>query len=285
MKIFTPLFTTLLFLSMPVQAGQENQSVPSLPEPLQRLVADGAQVRYLGQTNGLDGWVTIRQGQEQYFYVTPDKRNFIMGLLFNDEGRLLTLDQVQTLRQKEGDTLDLLAEEQLPARPRLDEAERQADSDFKIETPAEQLYRDVEQSNWVSLGNSQAPFIYTIIDPQCPHCHAFVNDLKADFIEAGRLQLRMVPIGVREETRAQAAFLLAAPNPEEIWFRHLAGDETALPAKAGINQQGVQHNLSIIENWRLDVTPITIYRDSAGVVKIIRGRAQNPEVIMQEITG
>ena len=276
------LFTSIGFAA---NAQQVNQSIPTMPEPLERMIVEGAQVRYLGQVNGLDGWVTIRQGQEQYFYVTPDQKNFVMGLLFDNSGRMLTIDQVQNLRKNEGEVLDLLADGQLD-RPRLDENPMATETTtFDVKSPSEQLFADMQASNWVPLGSKEAPIIYTIIDPQCPHCHAFLKDLKTDYIESGRLQVRLIPIGLREETKAQAAFLLAAPDPENTWFRHLAGDSNALPAKSGVNQQGVQHNLSIIENWRLDVTPFTIYKDKSGTVKIIRGRAEDPNTILNDLVG
>ncbi|MCB9965580.1 MAG: thioredoxin fold domain-containing protein [Rhodospirillales bacterium] len=282
LRSFTVLaMTCFLALPGPVAAQQGGGTVPQLPEPLQRLLTDGAQVRYLGTINGLDGWVTIQGGQEQYFYVTPDRKNFVMGLLFGEDGRMLTLDQVQALRKKEGDVLDLLTDDQL-TRPRLDESTKKQ-KEFEVKSPSEQLYMDMEESNWVPLGDPSAPFIYTVVDPQCPHCHAFLKDLEKDYIKSGRLQVRLVPIGLRDETRAQAAFLLAAPNPEDVWFRHLNGDQTALPAKTEINQQGVQHNISVIENWRLDVTPFTIYRNKDGKIKVIRGRAEDIEAIMTDL--
>ena len=288
MTVFRSFYLILSLVMLSIFApfssiAQESAAIPKLPEPLNRLQLDGAQVRYLGQINGLDGWVTIRQGQEQYFYVTPDQKNFVMGLLFGDDGRLITLDQVQALRAQEGEVLDELALGTLE-RPRLDEGQRPHE-DFRIQTPSEQLYRDLEQSNWIALGDQNAPYIYTVVDPQCPHCHAFLTDLKDDYILNGRLQVRLVPIGIRAETRAQAAYLLAAPDPQDIWFRHLSGDENALPATSDLNQQGVQHNLSIVETWKMDVTPFTVYRGKGGVVKIIRGRAQNPETILNDLAG
>ena len=285
MKYF-PLLSFLILMSFPAVAQQGDQPVPQLPDPLQRLIVEGAQVRYLGQVNGLDGWVTIRQGQEQYFYVTPDKKNFVMGVLFDDTGRMLTIDQVNNLRKNEGDFLDMIAEGQLEERPRLNEmAGDTTDNKFQLQSPSEQLFSDMEESNWIPLGDPNAPIIYTVVDPQCPHCHQFLTDLRDNYIKNGRLQVRLIPIGLREETRAQAAFLLAAPDPESSWFRHLAGDQNALPAKSNVNQQGVQHNLSIIENWRLDVTPFTVYKAKDGSVKIIRGRAEDPESILNDLVG
>ena len=285
MRLFALCLTAILFTSLPAQAQQTPGGVPELPEPIQSLVADGAQVRYLGTVNGLEGWVTIFRGQEQYFYVTPDKKNFVMGLLFDETGSLVTVNQVQRLREREGEVLDLLTEDRLPLQPNSRALAESDATSLDVVSPAQQMYRDFENSNWITLGNPQAPAIYVVIDPQCPHCHAFLQDLRAPVIESGLLQVRLVPIGLRPETEAQSAFLLAAPDPSGAWFAHLDGDTAALPAPADINTQGVKHNLAVIQTWQLDATPFTIYRDRAGEVKLIRGRADNIEQIISDITG
>lgn len=248
------------------------------------MMSEGAQMRYLGQHSGLDGWIAIKGGQEQYFYVTADGQAFVMGLLFDKNGKIITLRQVQRLQESsDGETLDLFAGGQFAEGPQatLDEEGRATSREFK--TPSEQLYSDIESSNWVRLGSEAAPYIYVIVDPQCPHCHAFLNDLRRDYIENGLLQVRMVPVGFREETRAQAALLLAVANPQERWYNHLDGDEGALPVTSDINQQGVQRNLAILQSWKVNVTPFTVYRAGSGEVKIVQGRAQSIEQIMADL--
>lgn len=273
-------------LFMPSQTHAQNKNTPDLPPPIQTLVDDGAQVRYLGVKHGLDGWIAIQNGREQYFYVTQDGQGFVMGLLFDRDGKMVTLRQVQDLQQSaEGQTLDLMAE---PLAQQIQQAQQQAASqptpeELAFKTPAEQLFSAVEDSNWIALGSEQAPAIYTFIDPQCPFCHTFINDLRQDYIANGLIQVRMIPVGFREDTRSQAAFLLAVPNPQNRWYRHLDGDEDALPVTPGINDQGVQRNLAIMQNWKLNVTPLTVYRDKAGSVKIIQGRAQSVQQLISDL--
>lgn len=125
--------------------------------------------------------------------------------------------------------------------------------------------------------------MYAFIDPQCPHCHAMIKDLQKNYLDNGRAQLRIVPIGFREETRAQSAFLLAAPDPQKRLYDYLDGKEDALPARQEINQQGVQKNLSIMQSWKFDVTPMVIYRGKDGSVKIVRGRPQDIENLVNDL--
>ena len=45
----------------------ETPPAPAMPPPLQTLADQGAQVRYMGKAHGMDSWLTIKAGQEQYF--------------------------------------------------------------------------------------------------------------------------------------------------------------------------------------------------------------------------
>ena len=72
-------------------------TVPDMPDTLQLLVDRGAQARFLGTRHGMHGWVTIFQGQEQYYYATPDGKGFLMGLLFDKDGTMATVGQVREL--------------------------------------------------------------------------------------------------------------------------------------------------------------------------------------------
>ena len=245
-----------------------------MPKPLQTLVSEGAQVRYLGNENGMQAWMAIQRGQEQYFYVTPKGDAMIMGLMFEAEsGRMVTLDQVRRLQKEAGGVLDLFAE---PAEPEISSVLGTVEPEaMKIKTPAEKLMEDVESSNYLALGDAAAPVVYAFIDPQCQYCHSFVQDLRANYLPNGALQLRMIPVGFREETKAQAAFMLAAPDAQARFLKHLDGDKTALPVNGEISQQGVERNLAIMQSWKLNVTPLIVYRAGNGEVKIIQGRAKD----------
>lgn len=275
MKYFLSLASVFLMLTGTYALAQE--ALPDMPEPIRNLVSEGAQARYLGRDYGFDAWITIKNGQEQYFYVLPDQSAFVMGLLFNPKGDLVTVDQVQRLRGEGDDLLDALASEDLA----LNNPE---DNLPDLDSPSERLYFDIENSNWVPLGQLGAPVLYGFIDPQCGHCHAFINDLREDeLLQKGRVQFRMIPVGFREETVAQAAFLMATPNPEERFLRHLDGDEEALPAKKEISDQGVQRNLAIMQSWKFDATPMMVYRGRDGSVKIVRGRPKDIPALISDI--
>lgn len=275
--LFTITLFTVFLMTAPWTARAQGP-LPEMPAPIQNLVNEGAQVRYLGNDHGLDAWLTLKNGQEQYFYVMPDKKAFMMGILFDAEGKVVTVDQVQRLRAQGDTLLDTLSDIPITEDPGKKES-------FEFKTPSEQLYADIEGSNWISIGPNGAPVLYAFVDPQCPHCHTFVDALrKGQYFEKGQVQLRLIPIGLKDETRAQAAFLLASPNPEERWFAHMSGDKDALPAKSEIGQQGVQRNLAIMQSWKFDVTPMLVYRAKDGTVKLVRGAPQDISAAINDLS-
>lgn len=277
-----PLLMMSLMISIQTTQAQQTQNdtvLPTMPEPIQNLVNEGAQVRFLGKDYGVEGWVAIKNGQEQYFYVIPGTGAFLSGVLFDDKGKTITIDQVRRLRSQSGGALlDNLATDDS-----IGGATNTASKDkYEFKTPAEQLFWDIENSNWFPIGKAGTPVFYAFIDPQCPHCHDMLSKIRPH-IDAERVQVRMIPVGLKDETRAQAAFLLATPAPSKVWWRHMDGDKTALPAKREINQQGVQRNLSIMQSWKLDATPFVIYRGRDESVKIIRGQPQNIDDFINDI--
>jgi hypothetical protein len=254
---------------------------PALPAAIETLVNEGAQVRYLGNDLGLQAWLTVKNGQEQYFYVSPDGQALVMGVLFDTKGKLITVDQVRRLQAKGDKILETLA-----GGPGSLNAvtNAQPSSDPATLSPSELMMVDIESSNWIPLGHANAPAVYAFIDPQCPHCKAFIQDVrKAGYLDSHQIQLRIIPVGFNAQTLAQSAYLLAAPDPAARLIAHLEGDEKALPIKNELSDQGVQRNLAVMQAWKLDATPFVIYKNKSGDVKIIRGKPQDISALLGEL--
>lgn len=277
------LLLSLLALGLLTSHANAQDNLPELPDPLKNLAAEGAQLRYLGDEKGLDGWVAIKNGTEQYFYVMPDGQSFMMGILFDNSGDVITIDQVRRLQSSGDATLEELTKD--PMFAIADSRKAQVQNKESL-SPSERLFADLSDSNWFVMGAPDAPALYAIIDPQCPHCHAFLNDVRsAGLLENGTLQLRIIPVGFRDQTKAQAAYLMAAPDPSATLIAHLDGDENALPVRSDINQQGVERNLTIMQSWKLGVTPMVFYRAHDGKVKVVRGRPQDLDTILKDLRG
>ncbi len=272
------LIASVAVLSSGVLKAQENTLLPALPDPIQNLVNDGAQIKFLGKDFGLEAWIAIKNGQEQYFYVMPSTGAFLTGLLFDEKGNAITIDQVRRLREQgDGKFLDVLTADK-PATVTKEDVDKR----YEFKTPSEQLYYDIENSNWVPIGQAGTPVFYSFIDPQCPHCHEMMKEIRP-YVEAGQVQVRMIPVGIKDTARAQAAFLLATPGPEEVWWEHLDGNTNALPVKMELNRQGVERNLGIMQSWKLSATPLIVYRGVDQKVKIIRGKPKDIKSLIKDL--
>ena len=276
-KFVLPLIASGIILLPSSAMATEDTLLPEMPTPLQNLASQGAQIRFLGKDFGVNGWVAIKNGREQYFYVLPNG-GFISGVLHDQDGKMVTVDQVRRLRSQSGDLLDKLTED----NPQIAEKAKQETEKYEFKTPSEQLYWDLENSNWVPVGQAGTPLFYSFINPQCGHCHKMMEDIKP-YVESGQVQVRMIPVGNTEETVAQSAYLLATPAPSQVWWKYLGGDKTALPAKREINQQGVQRNLAVMQSWKLDITPLLVYRDKDQKVKIVRGKPKDLEALIKDL--
>lgn len=294
-KLFSKTILCLMLLTTSALAEDKN---PPLPDPLQNMLAQGAQIRYLGREYGLDGWVTIQNGDEQYFYVTPDRQAILLGILFNNKGDAVTLRQLNALREKEGPAIDRLAGYTPPPERKgaaqdtgpetssaPDMSNPQSMMKASAKGKAEQLYSDVENANWIELGDKNAPAIYVFIDPECPHCHDLLNDFrKSGMIEKGLVQLRVIPVGVlSEKSLKEAAYLLASPQPEQDLYAQLDGKPNALLVDQNANTQGVQRNMQVMQNWKLDATPFSVYKDMSGTIKILQGRPSDVKELIAQL--
>ncbi len=269
----------LSFASGSAFAQSNDTLLPKMPDPINNLANDGAQIRFLGKDSGVEGWIAIKNGQEQYFYVLPNG-SFLSGILFDPKGKAITVEQVSRLRQQSGEVLDSLTADVTQPPTHVQDAAKADRYEFK--TPSEQLYFDIENANWIPVGQAGTPLLYSFVDPQCSYCHNMMIALKPH-IESGRVQVRIIPVGFSDETQAQAAYLLAAPSPVDLYWRYLEGDKDALPASPEISKQGVQRNMSLMQSWKLDVTPLVVYRGKDGKVKIIRGMPKNLDSLIADL--
>ena len=278
--VFVLFLTAVLIAPITQGAYAQDGVLPDMPTPVEAMAEQGAQVRYLGREEGVDGWITILRGQEQYFYILPNG-GFVMGLLFDEEGQAVTVEQVRRLQESSGGVLDMFAADKRESDPApIDSA---ANNMFEFQTPAKTMFSQIEHSNWLALGQDGAPVIYSFLDPQCGHCHAFINEIKDEYIKQGRVQVRMIPVGFNDMSLAQAAFLLASPDAKEKFYEHLKGNAESLPAKNDFETRGVQRNMGLMGRWKFDVTPLSVYKTLSGEIKIIRGRAKDMEQILLDM--
>lgn len=312
---------------------QDDYKEPSeIPDILKPLEEQGAQIRFLGNYAGFNGWIIFNKGQPSYTYTSENGRLFFQGMMFGPKGENITLQQLKEFRLRgAGSSFDTLNEvsrlllEKQRQEERVNAAEQIADR-IERQTPsqtrqpaannttnadpvrsaqtnqtaapaqqapaaardanskAERLMSDFEHSNWVSLGNYDAPEIYAMIDPNCPHCRKAMQGFKS-YLDSGRLEIRMVPIAFEDRAKRVGALLLAAGDPKQAFYEYISGNLPNLGNDTGVNTQGVERNIMTAVAWGFNVTPMFFYRNAAGEVKIIKGVPKDYDLILKDIYG
>jgi thiol:disulfide interchange protein DsbG len=291
MRLF--LLSIITFLIMPTLSHAQSQQQPSVPTALQKLVENGAQIFYLGKFENMNGWALLRKGKPEIFYENEDRTALIMGLMFNSEGDMISMSQISELRRRVGDDMYAATGNTFSA-PNLDMAlntVNNAESDEKSSQPplnrpltkAEQMYVDLIAANWVTMNPDGQYDVFGFIDPDCPHCKEFINDIQ-NHTDGNAIRLRVIPIGTTESSLKKAAILLASGNPQERLIQYASGDTTALEAPENINTDGAQNNLNVMLKYGLDATPLVVYKTGKGEIRMIRGKPSDLSAIISDIT-
>lgn len=305
---FTAVLVTLtMALFVGTVSAQEEKS-PPYPPYVKKLADQGVQVRYLGKGLGLDTWLTARNGQVQYVYVTPNQEANIVGVLIDRNGKLITADQLSVYAQQNPESFKNFAASAIPGvKEALEKQETSDGKDTQVvdasqepsaenfaktlkktdtnSSPAEKLYADIETTNWFEVGKADAPLVYAVIDPDCTHCHRLIETLRKDeAYEKGQIRTRLVPVGIMNgDALYRAATLLSLPDKEKTFFAHIDGDEKALPVDKEATLGAVTKNMTFLQDWNLDVTPFLVYRSKDGSLKIVRGVPKDMNAFLKDI--
>lgn len=229
---------------------------------IQRLARQGAGIVDLGMQYGFVGWQVMRpDGQALTLYMQPGSHAVVVGTLFDPQGKNLTGPQLRTRRI----TLQSL----LSANQPTDESQT---SSLPVMSDGmnESLLAAVIRAEGFSLGPVTAPLVHVLIDPACGHCKQYWT-LLARAAAQGKLQVRVIPLGVlSDRSRLQAAALLSATDPLEVWRAFLAGEKLPEVSVSGVI--AVERNMALATAWKLETVPLTLYRAADGRVRMIRGR-------------
>lgn len=227
------LLATLSGLLWPL-AGVAESNDPKWPAPIQALEKQGVTVHERFEAPaGLTGYAASVQGREVAVYLTEDGQHAIVGTLLDAQGNDLSAEPLAKLV---GGPQDVA------------------------------LWQQLEESTWIADGDSDAErVLYTFTDPNCPYCHRFFEQTRP-WVEAGKVQLRHIMVGVLKKDSPQKAIaLLAADNPVQALRDHQSGDEVALLDKLPKEEEDeLFANNQLMSSLGLAATPVTFYRSEGN---------------------
>jgi len=156
------------------------------------------------------------------------------------------------------------------------------------QTDDEAIWQTLEESNWVQDGADDAEtIIYTFTDPNCPYCDQF-REQAAPWIEAGRVQLRHIMVGIiKRSSTPKAATILGSEDPEGRLADNLkAYEDGGIQPVAAIVKKAegqVRDNNLLMRDLGARATPTTIYWDDQGALAAKQGAPRPRE--MPDIMG
>lgn len=248
-RTLVPVSTFLIGLALSPVSAQDR------PPVLKALEAKGVTVvGAFPSAGGLTAWAGYRGQQPIALYATPDGKHLIAGTLLDDRGNDVNQEALKKAVTK---------------------------------PMADAVWDQVEKSHWIADGSSKAPrIVYVLTDPNCPYCNKLWSDARP-WINAGKVQLRHIMVGILTPTSAgKAAALLTSKNPGAALAVHEQAN-TAANAKVmatgrpkplednGIKPLGkipaaaqaeLDVNEQLMESLQLRATPALIWRDDKGEV-------------------
>ena len=266
------------------------------PAMVVALRESGARILALGERGGLSGhFVELADGDAYGLYLTPDG-HAVAGLLYGPDGTLVTGRQIAAARGATGGGIgantarpavgstdnheisvsgrshggdEPLIERtlQLTERARLahlyrDELEVPNGEAPDIEAPDTEVYTEVLFERSASafgftLGRS-GPLVVLFADPACRWSRSAAARLGRAALD-GRLQLRVIPVGVLGgDSVREAAAIASAPDPALAWF-----EGTGAPAGAE-GARRIGRNNDLFDDWGGDAVPLTVWRARDG---------------------
>lgn len=221
------------------------------PAPIRAVEAKG--VRIVGAfdaPDGLKGFAGQFHNQPVALYLTPGGQHVLVGSLLDAKGEDLS----------------------------------QAPLDRLVSQPQDaQTWAALEKTRWIADGSASAPrIVYVFSDPNCPYCTMFWNQSRP-WVDAGKVQLRHILVGIiREDSAAKAAALLADNNPEKALHDHeQAGKSSPLKGLQKIPadlQASLDANLALMQSLDASGTPAIFFHDENGKLQVQQG-APRPDVL------
>lgn len=233
------------------KAAASSVAAGDLPSA-QFLAEQGLQiVGPMQSSGGLKAWAAYRDQQPIPIYRMPDGKHWVIGTVIDAQGKDVNAKALHSAVQQ---------------------------------PMGQELWADLENTRWIADGKPDAPRIaYVFTDPNCPYCNQLWREARP-LVQAGQLQLRHILVGMlRPSSEGKAAAILGSRVPEQALASHAMAYADAHgknPDSLGIAplqripvsaRDALANNAALMSSAGLRATPVTIWKNSQGLVQIRTG--------------
>lgn len=256
----------------PVVSSEAVQSNPAL----QRLASHGAELRDLGIVHGLQGVFAQSGKQFRVFYLTPDGKAEIGGVMWDDAGHNVTRDQVEAIP---GVIPTVTWTPPKPASAGHDTTGSQIDPVARLAA-----------ADYGLVGRDGAPRVYMVIDPLCPYSQQAMSSLQGA-IQGGRIQVALVPIAINDyengnQSTPAANVLISAGTQKmgDAWQQIIS--ERGVDPRAHVEPTAPAQlvtNMAAAHAVSIRGTPTLAWRDRGGHAHTQAGLPDDLEAFLKAI--
>lgn len=208
----------------------------------------GLDLSYIGdEAGGLHAFYgTDGADSHTVYYITPDGKHAVAGLAVDADGKVITTHQLEKISGQ-----------------LVQAAESTQASD--IGNDPKSLWNDLEQANWISLGDPDKIPIYMIADPACPHCAQAWAELE-DAVQAQDIHVRVIPVSLINGSDPSIVHgIFNAPNPAEAWVAAIGAKRQGRRAErlegrpSPALQNMLMTNHQLFQKWELTQVPQFVF--------------------------
>lgn len=217
------------------------------------LMAKGVQiVQTFPSSSGLKAIIADNGKEKRLFYVTPDGKSLIVGMVFDTNGENVTTADMSRAGVTDVGGAKTLTDAQL-----------------------ESIWARAEKLNWIPEGTGKKA-IYVLFDPNCPYCHRLWTSLRGA-VAAGNVQIRWLPVAIlKDSSKGLGAAIYAARNPSQV-LSEMVNRQLQPAVVTDAANKKMAYNLLLLRDTGYTGVPTIIYRQN-GKVRTAMGSPTDAEL-------
>ncbi len=254
----------LFTLYLPVALAQDAPPDPAVPPAVSALLKENSTAVYLGEQFGYESWILAGPAQKQVVYVQDGGQIALSGTMTDENGtNLSALQLIEAAKSGKLENLTEMTEVSAPNQP-------------ANQGLGDRFLSEIAQLRGVSVGPKDGKTIYVFMDPNCPYCHEFDQNVRAQIAAGKSVQMQVMPAPILgSDSRDKVLRIYSAGSPSQAWDQYMADGKlpeavTDAAVKADA-EQSIQANLNSMIRWNLNVVPFIAWRNADGRVMINYG--------------
>lgn len=255
-KVTKILLATAVMAAFSGFAVAASNDLVMKPTPVeQHLMSKGVKVvKAFPSASGLKAIVADNGKDKRLFYVTPDGKSLITGMVFDTVGNNITTNDMSRAGVTDTGGAKTLSDAQL-----------------------ESVWARAGKLKWVPDGSPSAKkVVYVFFDPNCPYCHRLWTTMRSA-VQSGKVQVRWLPVAIlKDDSKNLAAAIYEAKNPSQAMAQMVNRQLQPVRISDAVNKS-VAYNLLLLRDTGYTGVP-TIFFRSGGKVRSGMGALNEQEL-------